>query len=377
MVYLDYNATTPIDPSVAETMLPFINTHFGNPSSNHQFGNAARQGVENARLQVADMLGCSADEIYFTSGGTESNNLAIKGYAFANRNKGNHIITSAVEHPAVLEVCKFLESKNFELTILPVDKNGFVDFKGLKNAIRDSTILISIMHANNEVGTIQPIKEIAEIAHSHNIALHTDAAQSIGKINVDVSALDVEMLSIAGHKLYAPKGVGALYIRRGVLLEKQSHGANHERNLRPGTENVLEIVGLGKACEMVKCNIDKYAVYLKEMRDLLEREIRKVLPNVKINGDLQQRLPNTSSVSFPGIAANEVLSRVGNIAASAGAACHAENVNISHVLSAMHVPLEYAKGTLRFSTGRMTTKNEIMEAVAQITKAVIYLNSCN
>lgn len=247
-IYLDYNATTPILPEVAAAMQPFLSEFFGNPSSTHWYGVQTKKAVEKARKQVADLLGCQPDEVIFTSGGSESNNYAIKGVAHSLRNRGNHIITSSIEHPAVIEVCNYLEQNGFKVTYLPVNSDGIVDLDSLAKSISSQTILITIMHANNEVGTIQPIAEIAEIAHMHDILLHSDAAQSVGKIATKVEELSVDLLSVAGHKLYAPKGIGALYIRRGIKLEKQIHGADHERNLRAGTENVLEIVGLGEAC---------------------------------------------------------------------------------------------------------------------------------
>ena len=260
-IYLDYNATTPIDREVAEAMKPFLDELFGNPSSSHEFGVRTRKAVETARKQVAGLIGCSPQEIIFTSGGTESNNFAIKGVALANRHKGNHIITTSIEHPAVIEVCKYLASNGFRITYLPVDEFGWVDPDNVKKAITSETILITVMHANNEVGTIQPIEEIGEIARMQQVIFHTDAAQSVGKINVDVNRMKVDLLSIAGHKLYAPKGIGALYIRKGVKLEKLIHGADHEMNQRAGTENILEISGLGKACEIAKRDLEKNSIH--------------------------------------------------------------------------------------------------------------------
>ena len=369
-VYLDYNATTPVDPRVADAMLPYLYEKFGNPSSSHAFGAEAKLGVEKARREIADMLGCESEEIIFTSGGSEANNLAIKGIAFAQRSRGNHIITSAVEHPAVLEVCAFLETQGFLVTYLPVDDFGLVDPESVESAILPTTILISIMHANNEVGTIQPIEAISAIAHSHNIIMHTDAAQSIGKIPVRVDELGVDLLSIAGHKVYASKGVGALFIRTGVELSKQIHGATHEHNIRAGTENVLEIVGLGKACALVTENLDSFSNHLRENRELLEEGIKAAFPWVKVNGHPENRLPNTSSVSFRSLEANTILSELVNVAASAGAACHAEHVDVSHVLKAMHLPVEFAMGTIRFSVGRNTTKEEIEQALVEINSVI-------
>lgn len=369
-IYLDYNATTPIDPSVVDVMLPFLYEHFGNPSSSHAFGAAAKKGVENARRQVANMLGCIPDEIVFTSSGSESNNLAIKGTAYARRKKGNHFITSSVEHPAVLEVCAYLETQGFTVTRVPVDEHGLVNLEDVESSITPGTIMISIMHANNEVGTIQSIQELSNIAHSHNILFHTDAAQSIGKIPVNVQDLGVDLLSVAGHKIYAPKGVGALYIRTGVELQKIIHGAEHEHGLRAGTENVLEIVGLGQACQLVSENLNDYAAYMHIMREKLETDLMEDFPWIRVNGHPSQRLPNTLSVSFPGIEANTILSELTEVAASAGAACHAEHVDVSHVLEAMNVPIEYAMGTIRLSVGRTTSEEEIDRALIAIRRVI-------
>jgi len=370
-VYLDYNATTPIDPRVAEAMLPFINEHFGNPSSSHFYGAEARKAVENSRAQIAGLLRCGVDEIIFTSGGTESNNFALKGAAFTRRQKGNHIITTSIEHPAVIEVCRFLEKNGFTVTYLPVDATGLVDPGDVANAITPQTILISVMHANNEVGTIQPLKEISEIARQNGIWLHSDCAQSVGKIPVTVDDLGVDLLSVAGHKLYAPKGVGVLFLRRGVQLTKQMHGANHERDQRAGTENVIEIVGLGKACELCGHDAEKNSSFLAGLRDELEQGILQRFPDSRINGHLALRLPNTSSISFRNLEANTILSELSAyVAASAGAACHSDHVDVSAVLSAMNVPLEYAMGTLRFSVGRFTTRQEIKQALHHISEII-------
>ncbi|GAB4376302.1 MAG: hypothetical protein Kow0042_22470 [Calditrichia bacterium] len=369
-VYLDYNATTPIDPRVADSMIPYLYNHFGNPSSSHVFGAEAKKAVTRARKQVAEMLGCQVDEIIFTSGGSESNNLAIKGVAFAYRHRGNHIITSSIEHPAVLEVCHFLEENGFRVTYLPVDEYGRVSPKAVQNAITTQTILISVMHANNEIGTIQPLQEIAEIARKQQILFHSDCAQSVGKIPVRVSELGVNLLSIAGHKFYAPKGIGALYVQSGVKLAKLIHGADHERNLRAGTENVLEIVGLGKACELVSLELEKHATQLKQMRDRLENRLLERFPQARINGHPEKRLPNTLSISFPNLEANLILSELSGVAASAGAACHSDRVDVSHVLQALKIPTEYAMGTIRFSVGRFTTAEEIDKAVAEIENVV-------
>jgi len=369
-IYLDYNATTPIDPRVAEAMLPFVHQHFGNPSSSHIFGVTAKKAVEKARQQVANLLHCQIDEVIFTSGGSESNNHAIKGVARAYRQKGNHLITSSVEHPAVVEVCRYLEEHGYVVTYLPVDEHGLVDPQSVAEAITPHTILVTIMHANNEVGTIEPIREIAEIAHQHGILVHTDAAQSVGKIPVRVDELDVDLLSIAGHKLYAPKGIGALYVRSGVKLEKLIHGANHEMNWRAGTENVIEIAGLGEACELINQNLSAYQQHMRQMRDRLERGLNEKLSDWRRNGHPEKRLPNTLSISFRGLEANTILSELAGVAASAGAACHSDQIQVSSVLEAMKVPLEYAMGTIRFSVGRFTTASEIDQAVAETVRVV-------
>lgn len=369
-VYLDYNATTPIDPAVADVMLPFIHDHFGNPSSTHAYGVETKRAVEKARKQIADMLGCGVDEVVFTSGGTESNNHAILGAAYAYRNKGNHIITSAIEHPAVTEVCRYLEKNGFKVTYVPVNENGVVDPLRIKDEITPSTILISIMHANNEVGSVQPIRAIADIAHEHDIIVHSDCAQSVGKIPVIVNDLGADLLSIAGHKVYAPKGIGALYIRSGVNLQKYSHGADHEMNRRAGTENVIEIAGLGKACELAASNLEKYSSHMQKVRNYFEAGLKDSNLDIRINAGAAERLPNTSSISFRNMEANTLLAELKELAASAGAACHSDTVDVSAVLEAMKVPMEYAMGTLRFSFGRSTTLEEVEFALEEITRVV-------
>jgi cysteine desulfurase NifS len=369
-IYLDYNATTPISEEVADAMRPYLDEYFGNPSSSHIYGIKTKKAVEQARAQIAKLLHCHASEIVFTSGGTESNNYAIKGIAFAHKEKGNHIITSSVEHPAVIEVCKYLERLGFEVTYLPVDKYGLVSIKDVEKAIRPTTILITIMHANNEVGSIQPIAEIGALAKKNGIFMHTDAAQSLGKIKADVNELNVDLLSVAGHKLYAPKGIGALYIRKGTVLEKLIHGADHEQNLRAGTENVLEIVGLGKACDFAHKHLDEHATHYREMRDYLHQLLSDKLPDIQLNGHPEKRLPNTLNISFPNVEANTLIAKMQAVAASAGAACHSSGISVSQVLKAMHTPMKYAMGTIRFSTGRYNTKEEIELAAAEILRAL-------
>ena len=366
-IYLDYNATTPVDPIVIDAVRPFLEHHFGNPSSTHAFGVQTKTAVEKARKQVASLLNARSDEIVFTSGGTESNNFAIKGVAFSKRVKGAHIITTSIEHPAVTEVCHFLEREGFDVTWLSVDESGIVDPAEVEKAITPATILISVMHANNETGSIQPIETIGKLARSRGILFHSDASQSTGKIPVDVERLHVDLLSVAGHKLYAPKGVGALYIRRGVKLEKMMHGADHESDQRAGTENVMEIVGLGAAAELISNY--KSSSGILALRNMLHEGIRSQLPEVRLNGHPELRLPNTLSLGFPGVEAATLLGEMKGIATSAGAACHADQSDISGVLTAMHVPMEYAMGTIRFSLGRMTTQQEVEQAIPIIVDA--------
>ena len=369
-IYLDHNATTPIVSEIAEAMIPYLKEHFGNPSSSHWYGIQTKKAVENARKQVASLLDCQSDEIIFTSGGTESNNFAIRGVAESFQHKGHHIITSQVEHPAVINVCKYLEQQSYQVTYLPVDSYGMVDPADVEQTIRPDTILITIMHANNEVGTILPIVEISKIAKTHGILFHTDAAQSVGKIPTRVNELGVDLLSIAGHKLYAPKGIGALYIRRGLKIQSFVLGADHEAGRRAGTENVLEIVGLGKACEIAARDLEKNQQHCRSLRDRLWDGLKSELADIVLNGHLQQRLPNTLSISFPGIDANTLLDELNEIAASPGAACHTNVVEPSAVLVAMKVPLENALGTVRFSTGRLNDEQQIDKAIDYLVNAV-------
>lgn len=370
-IYLDYNATTPIDKEVADAMRPFLDTYFGNPSSTHEYGVDTKIAIEEARENVASLIGCKPSEIIFTSGGTESNNYAIKGIALANKHRGKHIITSQIEHPAVIQVCKYLEQNGFIVTYLPVDEYGMVSPADVENTITSETILITIMHANNEVGTIQAVEEIGQIAKNNAILFHSDAAQSLGKIPVNVENMNVSLLSIAGHKLYAPKGIGALYIKEGVKLEKLIHGADHEMDHRAGTENVLEIVGLGKACEIAKRDLSENLARLKLMRDKLYNSILNDIPEVKLNGHPVLRLPNTLSLSFKNMEANNLLADMPELAISAGAACHTGGIDISYVLEAMKVPTDFAMGTIRFSVGKHTTFNEIKRASSLVVKTIM------
>jgi cysteine desulfurase len=368
-VYLDYNATTPVDRRVAAVMAPYVEGCYGNPSSIHRLGREARAAVDRARGQVAACLGCAADEVVFTSGGSESNNLAIQGVV--NRAGGGHVVTSAIEHPAVLEVVRALERQGrIELDVVGVDRWGRVDPAAIARALRPDTVLVSLMLANNEVGTVEPVAEVAAVCRKRGALLHTDAAQAVGKIPVDVTALGVDLLTVAGHKLYAPKGVGALFIRRGVELEPLIRGAGHEGGLRAGTENVLGQVGLGAACDLVRRELDGETDNLRYLRDGLESELLDRWPGARVHGHHEHRLPNTSSIALPGIDAGLLLERVADeVAASAGAACHSGGVRVSHVLAAMGVDDELARGTLRLSVGRCTTDHEIERGLSCLVEA--------
>ena len=370
-IYLDYNATTPIDPDVREAMLPYLGEHFGNPSTTHAYGKPAKNAVEHAREQAASLIGARAEEIVFTSGGSESDNQAIIGTALANKDMGNHIITMAVEHPAVLETCRYLEARlGFNVTYLPVDKYGLVSPDDVRQAITSRTILITIMHANNEVGTIEPIAEIGRIAREREIIFHTDAAQSCGKIPVNAGELNVDLLTVAGHKLYAPKGIGVLFIRQGVKIDSLIHGAGQEGGRRAGTENVPYMVGLGKACELAKKALPEYGPMVKALRDRLYRRIVDGLGKnrVRLNGHPETRLPNTLNISIEGLIGDELLGKIPEIAASTGAACHAGSTEPSGVLLAMGVKRELALGALRLTLGRWSTEEEIDRAAGLIAE---------
>ncbi|MRT93296.1 cysteine desulfurase family protein [Ancylomarina sp. 16SWW S1-10-2] len=368
-IYLDYNATTPIAKEVADEMKPYLYDYFGNPSSSHIYGRACKKAVDKGRKQLAALLNCDVSEVIFTSGGTESNNYAIKGYAFANKSKGNHIITTSIEHPAVSEVCKYLESEGFEVTYLPVDGTGRVQVADVEAAIRPETILISVMYANNEVGTLQPISEISELAKKHGIAVHSDCSQAVGKVPVDIQKMGVDLLTVAGHKFYGPKGIGALYIGKGIKLQKLIHGADHENNLRAGTENVLEIVGLGRAAKLAKANLETSFVHDKSLVNRL-KEALSILDDIQFNGNKDFCLPNTLSVSFKNIEANTLLANLPHVAASAGAACHTDSISVSATLAAMNLDKAYAMGTIRFSVGKYNTEDEIDQAAEAIIEAV-------
>jgi cysteine desulfurase len=364
-IYLDYNASTPVDPAVAAAMQPFLKEAFGNPSSGHWASTPAKAALERARGQVAALLGAAPDEIVFTSGGSEANNLAIKGTFFALNRKGTHIITSAIEHPAVLAPCQFLERFGASITYVPVDRTGSVDPEDVGRAITPQTTLISIMHANNEVGTTQPIEEIGAIAREHGIRFHTDAAQSVGKIATKINELGVDMLSIAGHKLYAPKGVGALYVRGGLELEPLVHGAGHELGRRAGTESALLAVGLGAACALGQDLAPMERV--RALRDGFWQALQdRFGDHVVLNGHATHRLPNTLNVSFVGKIGADILGQLSDVAASTGSACHSGWIESSPVLAAMGVPEKIGMGAIRFSLGRMTTSDEIDQVVERL-----------
>jgi cysteine desulfurase len=371
-IYLDFNASTPIAPEVAQAMKPFLSKHYGNPSSTHWAGEPAKEAVEHARRQVADLLQCKPEEIVFTSGGSESNNHAIKGVSFALKQKGTHMITTQIEHPAVLNPCRFLQKLGAEVTYVGVDLYGRVNPEEIEKAITPKTILITVMHANNEVGTIQPIEEISKIARKHSILLHTDAAQSVGKIVTKVDELGVDLLSIAGHKIYAPKGVGALYIREGTPIEPLIHGAGHESGRRAGTENVLLVVALGEACEIAPKYIKSEKI--SKLRDRFREKLQKTFGDeVVFNGHPDYRLPNTLNVSFVGKVGGEILSQLDGVAASTGAACHSGSVELSPVLKAMGISPEVGMGAIRFSLGRTTSLQEL-EKVTQLLKKILSSN---
>jgi cysteine desulfurase len=368
-IYLDYNASTPIDPEVAAAMRPLLEDHFGNPSSGHWAATGAKAAIERARGQVAALLGCEGGEIVFTSGGSEANNLALKGVAWALRARGDHIITSAVEHPAILEPCHFLRELGYSVTVVPVDRSGRIDPDDVHRAITARTTLVSIMHANNEVGTIQPIEEVCCITRERGILLHTDAAQSVGKIPASVDALGVDLLTIAGHKLYAPKGVGALYVRRGTPLEPLIHGAGHEGGMRAGTESALLAVGLGRACALARdlAPMERVGALCDQFWQRLQAHFGD---RVALNGHPDHRLPNTLNVSFVGHVGAEILAKLDGVAASTGSACHAGHVELSPVLKAMQVAPKVGVGAIRFSLGRGSTQAEIDQVVGALSHVI-------
>ena len=359
--YFDHAATTPVREEVIKEMLPYFGVQYGNASVMYSLGRNSKKAISQARKQVARAINCDVDEVYFTSCGSESDNLAIKGFAYANKNRGNHIITSKIEHHAVLDTCKNLEKNGFKLTYLNVDENGVIDLQELINSITPDTILISIMFANNEIGTIEPIEEIGKIAKQKNIVFHTDAVQAIGNVRIDVKKLNIDMLSLSGHKFYAPKGIGALYVKEGINFEKLQDGGEQENNKRAGTENVAGIVGLGKAIELIYDEYEEYNKKLKEFRDYYFNEVKKNISNIKINGDLKNRLPGNANISFEGVNGSELLFKLDEygICASAGSACSTANPMPSHVLTAIGLKPELAEGTLRISFGKDNQKEDV------------------
>lgn len=371
-IYLDHSATTPVAPEVLAAMMTCFGFSYGNPSSIHPLGMKAREAIEQARYLTASMIGADPSEIVFTSGGTEADNLALLGTAYAAANEKNHIITSEIEHPAVLNACAHLAEKGFYITYLPVDDKGRIDPDDLRKAITDRTFLVSIMHANNEIGTVEPLAEIGEITKARGIYLHTDAVQTAGKIPVTVDDLHVDMLSIAGHKFHGPKGTGALYIRSGTAINPLTFGGHQENGRRAGTENVPGIVGLGKACEIASRDLPYAVVMLKQLRDMLEAIIVQNIPDVNINGDHLCRVPHILSISIPGVAGDAVVREMAarGIALSAGSACTSESTHISHVLAALGMPAELAKGTIRFSLGRGNNEEELMRAADALHEVI-------
>ena len=381
-IYLDNAATTAVSPAVLQEMLPFFTEHYGNPSSVHGTGRDARKAIENARRQVAAAIGANPQEIYFTAGGSESDNWAIKGAAFANRKKGNHIITTAIEHHAVLHTCAWLEKQGFEVTYLPVDREGRVTAEQVEAAITDKTILITVMAANNEIGTLEPIEEIGRVARAHKAIFHTDAVQAVGAIPLDVQKMNIDMLSMSGHKFHGPKGIGALYIRRGVRIDTLIHGGAQERGQRAGTENLAGIVGLGKAIELATENLPEKAARLSALRDRLIDGILERIPDVRVNGPREGRLPNNANVSVRYIEGESMLLKLdlAGIAASSGSACTSGSLDPSHVLLAIGLPHEVAHGSLRMTLGSETTEAEIdrvLEALPDIVSGLRAMSVLN
>lgn len=370
--YFDNSATTRVKEEVFKEMIPYLSIEYGNPSSLYSIGRSAKRAISEARRRVASLINCSPEEIYFTSCGSESDNTALKGIAYANKEKGNHIITSKIEHPAILNSCKSLENKGFKISYIDVDKDGMLNLEKLESEITDQTILISIMYANNEIGTIEPVKEIAQIAHSHGIIFHTDAVQAVGNIPIDVRKMNIDMLSLSGHKLYAPKGIGALYVKSGIEFERFMDGGHQEKNKRSGTENVAEIVALGKACQIAEKNIEQYQQKLKNLRDYCLNKIQKKIPDIYINGTMERRLPGNINISFKDLNSVELLLRLDEvgICASGGSACSSKEASPSHVLTAIGLPSELSKGALRLTFGDYNTKEDVEYLVENLVRIV-------
>ena len=370
--YFDNSATTRVKDEVFKEMIPYLSIEYGNPSSLYSIGRSAKRAISEARRRVASLINCSPEEIYFTSCGSESDNTALKGIAYANKEKGNHIITSKIEHPAILNSCKNLENKGFKISYIDVDKDGMLNLEKLESEITDQTILISIMYANNEIGTIEPVKEIAQIAHSHGIIFHTDAVQAVGNIPIDVRKMNIDMLSLSGHKLYAPKGIGALYVKSGIEFERFMDGGHQEKNKRSGTENVAEIVALGKACQIAEKNIEQYQQKLKNLRDYCLNKIQEKIPDIYINGTMERRLPGNINISFKDLNSGELLLRLDEvgICASGGSACSSKEASPSHVLTAIGLPSELSKGALRLTFGDYNTKEDVEYLVENLVRIV-------
>ena len=371
-IYLDHSATTRVRKDVLNAMIPYYYDEYGNPSSLYSIGRTAKKAIEHAREQVAHAINCDPSEIYFTSCGSESDNLAIKGVAYANKNKGKHIITSKIEHPAILNTCKNLENKGFRVSYIDCDEKGFVDINQLEKAICGDTIIISIMTANNEIGTIQNVEEIGKIAHKYGIIFHTDAVQAIGNVKIDVSKMNIYMLSMSAHKFYGPKGVGALYVRNGINFERVQDGGHQEKNKRSGTENVAGIVGLGKAIEIANGRINMYNEYLLGLRKYFIDEITKRIKEIRVNGDLNQRLPGNINVSFKNKDSSKILLQLdrSGICASGGSACSSGESSPSHVLSAIKVPSEWINGTIRLTLGEENTITEMNYVINVLDKII-------
>ena len=372
IIYLDNSATTPIKSEVLQEMMPYLTTEYGNASSLYSVGRSAKRSIEKARNRVAELLNCNHNEIYFTGGGSESDNIALKGFAYANKEKGNHIITSKIEHPAILETCKTLERQGFEVSYINVNEDGIIDVEELRKSIKSNTILISVMTANNEVGTIQPIEEIAKIAHDNNIVFHTDAVQAIGNVQIDVEKMKIDMLSLSSHKINGPKGVGALYIKNGIEVEKFINGGHQEKDRRAGTENVAGIVGIGKAAEIARKNMETHIRNLSKIRDYYIKKVQKEIPNIRINGSMENRLPGNANISFKGINASELIFKLDErgICVSSGSACSSGNTNPSHVLTAMNVPEVYLNSAIRTTFGDNNTFEQV-DYVVKILKQII------
>lgn len=372
-IYLDYNATTPIDPQVVEAMQPYLHSNFGNPSSSHELGRQSLSAIQDARLQIAGLLRCEPNEIIFTSGGSESNNLALKGITHKHAHKGMHVIISAVEHPSISNVCQYLMVEGFRVSFLPVNSRGVIDPAELDEIITSKTLLVSVMHANNEVGSIQPIRELSDIAHDAGAIFHTDVAQSVSKIPVHVDELGCDLMSVASHKMYGPKGVGILYSKKGLTLEPIIHGASQEAGKRAGTENVASIVGMGKAAELVMSTLTAEMEHLAMLRDRLQTDLKEAFPQMRVNAAAAKRLPNTLSISFKEVTALQIIENLPDIYLSMGAACHRADGKGSGVLEAMGVPLEYQLGTLRMSLGRFSDESQIALATGKLVKTITYL----